>query len=76
MVMFSYQFFDFSQLMAGKAPILCEADWVDSEFAFFVLTADVDVGGFGVFVGKETKLVRSLNFDRRHGVKMAATSRD
>jgi hypothetical protein len=69
-----YQFFDFSQLMPGKAPALCKANRTNPELAFLVLAAGVDVGGFGVFVGKETKLVRSRNLNRWHWLEIAAAS--
>jgi len=71
--MFSYQIFDFVQLMRGEAVVSRKRHWANPEFGFITAPGDVDVRGLVPFIAIELEAIAaSRNLDCRHGMKMAA----
>jgi len=71
--MFSYQIFDFIQLVRGEAVVSRERHWAEPELGLIAAADDVDVGGLVSFVTIELKAIAaSRNLDCRHGIKMPA----
>jgi hypothetical protein len=70
--MFSYQIFDFVQLMRGKAIVSRKRYRGDPELGLITPADDVDVGGLVSFVAIKLKsIAASRNLDRWHRMKMA-----